>query len=149
MPAHYRNRRNTYYGRGGRGRGRGRGRYAYRNRRNVGRIRGAVKEMKFRDVSVVNRDIPHLWSDEQLDPTPQNQISGVPLGTGESERIGRKYTIYSIHIHGVTTMLAENNTTEMPEDRIFRFVLVLDKQSNQALLSGNDVFATSSPLAHL
>lgn len=61
-------------------------------------------------------------------------------GTGDNERIGNKITIKSFHLQ-MTFVL---DTNQIPVDQLgyadYRFVLVLDTQSNGALPDINDIF---------
>jgi len=95
-------------------------------------------EMKYRD-SEVNEGIGTTWLTSAMDPPMEDTISACPVGDGEQDRNGRKYTIHSIHLKGFFHQETQDQSI-VQEDFIVRLVLVLDKQTNNVQLSGSDVF---------
>ncbi len=68
-------------------------------------------------------------------------VAGVAQGNGESNRIGRKMSIHSIHIRARLTSLKQEAATDpVPASYVGRFCLVMDTQTNGAQLTATDVF---------
>lgn len=66
----------------------------------------------------------------------------VDQGTGESQRIGRKYTIKSINIRGECVLPSEGASSANYCDEV-RVIVVQDKQPNGATATFSDIYATA------
>ncbi len=111
--------------------------YTPRTRRNYRTGGYTGIEMKFADIETGSDAFAQTWA--TMEDATNDSISGVAIGTGESQRIGRKYFIHSIHIKcSVFTGTSEGNVA--PADDIKgRICLVWDKQTNGAQLTATDV----------
>ncbi len=94
-------------------------------------------EMKFKDTETVADAFSVTWN--RMDPA-SNTLSGVAQGDGESQRDGRVYWIHKISIRVMVTITAakESEVTPPPDQR-YRYLLVLDKQTNGAAMGAGDV----------
>lgn len=72
-------------------------------------------------------------------------ISGIAIGTGESERDGRKAFLTSVHVRGDVSIPA---ATALTAGSINRVALVWDTQTNGAQLNAEDVFLAASNVEH-
>ena len=71
-----------------------------------------------------------------------NTLVGIPQGTGEQERIGRKCTITNMHFRLLFTSVdlqASNLTAATLAHDDVRVIVYLDKQANGAQINGNDL----------
>lgn len=113
-------------------------------RRAVGVVRPNARtggfqgiEMKFIDIESVDDAFATTWA--TMEDGTNDVLSGIVQGNGESQRIGRKVQIHSIHLKCfVATDSVETNGTPAA-DVIGRYCLVLDKQTNGAQLTATDV----------
>lgn len=98
-------------------------------------------EKKFKDVELAETGLSNFWTTKN---PLTGTISGVKIGTGESDRDGRKYTIHSIYMKVVInkTFIPLDFDLNRFEDIIGRIVIVLDTQTNGAQLTATDVFLT-------
>ncbi len=92
--------------------------------------------MKFADVDVVDDSVTNAWA---LVAAAHTTLSGVTEGNGQSERIGRKYSIHSIHLKGQVWINHVESMAGPPGDRQVRLVLVWDKQTNGAAFTPSSV----------
>ncbi len=76
-------------------------------------------------------------------------ISAVTQGTGEQNRLGRKYWIHSLHVRGRITEPAAESDTAPINDTIVRMCMVLDTQTNSAQLSASDVMNVNGTVDYL
>ena len=113
-----------------------------KRRRTQGSLpsRRVSAEHKFRDVSLTNLIIDTSWESGMTDPVANGTISAVPLGVGDSERIGRQVTMLSIHVHGFVEANPVLSGTTPPGDVVVRLAMVLDKQTNGEQMSADDCF---------
>lgn len=80
------------------------------------------------------------WAAGELDPVTNNCLNAIAQGTGDSQRIGRKYAVHSIEVTGQVSVPAETNQTT-GDTAISTFIaLVWDKQTNGAQLNSEDVY---------
>lgn len=94
-----------------------------------GRFAGPSGERKFKDTgfaSVIN------------DTTLIQQLTVIPEGNGESERIGRKITLRNIHVKGQLVLSPETLFTTKMSDWVEIYILQ-DTQTNGALFTGTDL----------
>ncbi len=146
MPAYYTKKRKSYRGRPGR-----RGVYKQKFTRaqrttilaryppasNV-RTGGFIeRELKFADKEVTAQAFSGSWG--TLDPT-DDSLTGVAQGNGESQRLGRKYQVHSLHIKGFVEAATSESAVTPQQDIQCRLVVVIDSQTNAAQLSATDVF---------
>ncbi len=94
-------------------------------------------EKKFADTETADDAFAVTWA--RMEGATNSQISGVAQGNGESQRIGRKIQIHSIHIKARVTRVALIASAVVPKHLVGRFVLVLDTQTNGAALTATDV----------
>ncbi len=94
-------------------------------------------EKKFADNETNNDAFSSTWA--TMEDATNSQISGVAQGNGESQRIGRKITILSIHIRMRVHVAASESVAAPLPDLFGRVVIVLDKQTNAAQLTATDV----------
>ncbi len=92
-------------------------------------------EVKFVDVQTDGDAFAITWSTMEA----SDNVSGVVQGIGESQRIGRKYTINSIHINALARIAASEAQSNPQSAFRGRICLVLDTQSNGVQLTATDV----------
>ncbi len=107
-----------------------------RTRRATPQMIGNV-EVKFVDVETSNDAFANTWS--TMEDATNDSVSGVTQGIGESQRIGRKYTIESIHIHALAHIAASESITNPQSAFRGRICLVQDTQTNGVQLTATDV----------
>ncbi len=116
--------------------------YDRKNRRTGGY---AGIERKFFDTCGTDVAFQSTWT--QLAPTTPaaiNCISAMVQGDGESEHLGRTYVMHALYMKfNVIIPTQEMLTTPMP-DVLYRFLVVLDTQTNGAAVTGTDVMQTSA-----
>ncbi len=94
-------------------------------------------ENKFVDFQTDSDAFALTWA--RMEDATFDSVSGIVQGNGESQRIGRKVTLTSIHIkYRVFANAVESQTAPQP-DLVGRLVLVLDTQTNAAALTATDV----------
>ena len=94
-------------------------------------------ELKFADIETTADAFATTWS--TMEDATFDSVSGVAQGNGESQRIGRKYAIHSIHIKCVVEQNGLESQTNPINDQTGRICLVWDKQTNGAQLTATDV----------
>ncbi len=67
-------------------------------------------------------------------------INAIPQGVTESQRVGRKCTIKSIHCHYEVKLPAVDAAATPGNADVLRVVIYLDKQTNGATIAGTDLF---------
>lgn len=114
-----------------------------RRRRQQARIGGFTGiEKKFVDYTVSSDAFTTIWAGGEMDEGTALSMSSIGIGTGESQRDGRIATLHSWFIKGfVTIPVVEGSVTPLG-DILARIAIVLDKQTNGAQLSAEDVFDT-------
>lgn len=93
-----------------------------------GRFSGTNDELKFFDVSHGAFTVPITGI-----VTNAGSIVNIPQGAGESERVGRKCTIKSIHARGQLTLPSTDSAGQT--DDVVRIILYHDRQCNGASTS--------------
>ncbi len=94
-------------------------------------------ESKFVDIETDSDAFATTWA--TMEDGTNNCVSGVAQGIGESQRIGRKYTITSIHIKCLAHVASSEAAVNPQSAFRGRICLVLDTQSNGATLTATDV----------
>ncbi len=102
-----------------------------------GRYAGKGAEHKFFNTTVSSTPITAAMIIQNL--------TVIPEGNGESDRIGRKVTIRSVHIKGQMTLIAATALTGTSE-KVFAY-LVQDKQTNGAVFAATDLLDTDSVIS--
>lgn len=99
-------------------------------------------ETKFYDTSLVTHTVVAATSLAgcEADPTTINCLNGPTQGDGESNREGRKLSMVSIHVKGQIELPLQQNQSAADTAGVVFIALVLDKQSNGAQLSAENVF---------
>lgn len=125
-----------------------------RPRRNVNIRSGGYLglENKFYDTGIsspTNISANANLTGGEIDPSTVNCISAPAQGDGESDRDGRQICITSINVKGVVKVAAQAGQTSADDGTIVFVALVLDKQSNGAQLSSEQVFSNPSNSANL
>ncbi len=95
------------------------------------------RELKFADKEVSAQAFSGSWG--TLDPT-DDSLTGVAQGNGESQRLGRKYSVHSLHLKGFIEAATTESQTAPLQDILCRLVVVLDTQTNAAQVTATDVF---------
>lgn len=98
------------------------------------------KEVKFVDFQE-SIPMPNAWTN--LSPATSGTISGITQGFDESERIGRVYTLLSVHVRYFISIPQQEAVNNPLQDIFGRIVIGLDTQTNEDLTDVNDVFDTS------
>ncbi len=99
-------------------------------------------ELKFYDQKLITASLgsPTDASAGEHNPSATVSLNTVTQGDGESQRDGRKITMKSIMVEGTITVgLLAAQSTAKTSAQIF-IALVLDTQTNGALLNSEDVF---------
>lgn len=91
-------------------------------------------EKKFLDTAIADATIASTMTFYNLGVIPQ--------GTTESQRVGRKVTVKSIHIDGLVSLLAATDATNT--SCAVRMRLVEDTQTNGAQFAATDMLETDS-----
>ncbi len=94
-------------------------------------------EIKFADIETSNDAFATTWT--TMEDATNDSVSGVAQGIGESQRIGRKYTINSIHIRAIAHVAATESVVNPQSAFRGRICLVWDTQSNGTQLTATDV----------
>ncbi len=104
-------------------------------------------ELKFADSETVGDAFAVTWA--PMEQAGLLSLSAVAVGDTESERIGRIYDIFSVHVKGFVNLPSVKAQTS-PGDTVFaRVALVLDTQTNGAQLTAGDVFDEGQGIDHL
>lgn len=103
-------------------------------------------EKKFYDTLVVDSAIvsPAGPTGGEQNPTAVICLNSVTQGDGEQQRDGRRMTMVSIHVTGNVKQTTQTNQTALDVAPTIFLALVLDTQTNGALLNSEDVFANPS-----
>ncbi len=115
-------------------------RFARRRNARIGGFLGI--ELKFYDTSL-NSSAIQATTDASLgeqNPSATIALNTVTQGDGESQRDGRKITMRSITIDGTITMAGQSGQSASDAPIPVMIALVLDTQTNGALLNSEDVF---------
>lgn len=118
-----------------------------RRRRPNSRTAGFLGiETKFYDTSLVGSTLtgPTDASGGEHNPSATIALNTVVQGDGEQNRDGRKMVMKSIYVSGVVRSLPLANHTVVEPNHIIVISLVLDTQTNGALLSSENVFTNPS-----
>ncbi len=94
-------------------------------------------ERKFADFETNDDAFAVTWA--TMEDGTIKSVGGVAQGNTESQRIGRKYSILSIHIRAFVKVAAAEANVNVRTDLRGRFCLVLDTQTNAAQLDATDV----------
>ncbi len=98
-----------------------------------GRYTGQSGELKFLDTVVTDTPITAAMVIQNL--------TVIAEGNGESQRVGRKVTIKSVHIKGVMTLIPATDAANT-SDKVFG-MLVQDMQTNGAAFTALDLIDTN------
>ncbi len=101
------------------------------------------REMKFLDTALTGATLSATWTGGELDPAVFLGLSCVAQGNSEIQRIGRKYTVHSIHIKGFIQVSALEAQPAPIADQITRLILVVDQQTNGAQLDAESVIVSA------
>lgn len=71
----------------------------------------------------------------------EDSLHHVAAGTGESNRVGRKITITSLHMRGNVYLPTTSNSGETSD--VFRLVIYLDRHANGATAAVTDILETA------
>lgn len=112
------------------------------------RIGGYINiEYKFLDDALNAFVLPDLVNDAaRANPLVTDTLNGVPPGTGQSARIGRKYTIKSLLITGHLEI--PELTITLANAQVARIIVYVDKQTNAALASSTDVLSVPDDIVN-
>lgn len=115
---------------------------ASRIRRRLNRRTGGFMgiEKKFYDTSLVQSTLLSSIIAGEHNPTADISLNTVTQGDGESQRDGRQISMDSITLKGAIELPTEANRTTMNLSGYTYVAIVLDKQTNGALLNSEDVF---------
>jgi len=95
------------------------------------------RELKFSDLEMTNQAFSGSWG--TLEDSTADSLTGIGQGNGESQRLGRKYSIQSLHIRGFVEVAQVESQTAPLDDILARLVVVWDQQTNGAQLTATDV----------
>lgn len=70
-------------------------------------------------------------------------LNNVAIGTGESDRIGRKIIIKAIHVRFDVSLDSQSAPVSLPEGETLRVILYVDKQTNGAAAAVADILETA------
>ncbi len=102
------------------------------------RVGGFVgMELKFFDATKGSTAMATAWT--SIQPAAGDALSVPAIGTGESQRDGRVFTIRSIFLKGLISMVVSESATAPLDDQTYRLVLVWDTQTNGAAITATDV----------
>lgn len=133
-----------------------------RRRRKFGRVVANPRiggfmgiELKFYDQSLSNSAItaPADATGGEHDPSATVLLNTVTQGDGESQRDGRQIKMMKISLQGLVTYAGQINQTATDNACVVMIALVLDRQTNGATISSENVFinpsasATQAPVA--
>lgn len=99
-------------------------------------------ELKYKDTSLVSSALtaPTDASGAEHDPTTLLALNAIAQGTGAQERDGKQVCIKSCYVSGVVDVPVLANQTAGSVSPVVYVALVLDKQTNAAQLSSEQVF---------
>lgn len=126
--------------------------YNKRNRalnRRVGGFLGI--ETKFYDTSLISAALtaPSDSTGGLHNPSATIALNTVTAGTGESQRDGNAIMMKKISIYGSITSAAQVNATASDDAGLYFIALVLDKNTNAAVLTSQTVFTNPSASGRL
>ncbi len=107
--------------------------------RNVGyygRFAGANQEKKFFDTT------KGLTSTATAGTIFNNSLVIIPEGNGESDRVGRRITIRSMHFHGTITIPSTATAADTSDS--VRVIVYCDKQTNGAAAAVTDILESAA-----
>lgn len=117
------------------------GRSVFQKQRNI-RTGGFIGiEKKFLDTTHAATALTVTWAGGEKDPTTFLGITSVGQGNGESQHLGRKFTVTDILIRGFFGSTSVKAQTNPIDNEIVRIIVVLDTQTNGAQLNAEDVMA--------
>ncbi len=99
-----------------------------------GRFTGPSGEAKFFDTDIDDATVSTTMT--------INNLTIIPEGNGESDRIGRKVNIKAVHIKGTLTL--PTTPTAANTSAVVKFMLIQDKQTNGAQYTATDLLDTDS-----
>jgi len=99
-------------------------------------------ELKFYDTKLIGAVLtsPSDSTGGEHNPSATLSLNTVVQGDGESQRDGRKITMKSIMIEGTVTVDANSAESTAKSGAQIFIALVMDRQTNGALLNSEDVF---------
>ncbi len=95
------------------------------------------EELKFKDTSNSSVLVDTDW--DTFGGSTESSISGVQGGDTGSDRNGRTYLIHSVQVNGLFQAAPSESQGGPIQPDVVRVMVVLDKQTNGALLTGDDV----------
>lgn len=101
-------------------------------------------EKKFIDTVKTSTNLVAAWAGSEVDPAA-NALCCPTKGTGPSNRNGDHIVIKSIQVRGIIRSQAYTDQADPPGPASFTVLLVLDKQTNGAQLSGEEVMVDTAP----
>lgn len=116
---------------------------AYMNKRRGGTrllAKPTGQEKKFYDTSLSQSALGVTITAGEHNPSATISLNTVTQGTGESQRDGRQITMDSISVKGAIEVPVQIDQTAMLLNTYCYIALVLDMQTNGALLNSEDVF---------
>lgn len=105
--------------------------------RAVGALLGI--ENKFLDTELTTTALDATWGAQNPTGGSTGTLSVPAEGDGESERIGRTYTIDSLFIHGLFRVASIESAVAPISDARARIVVYWDKQTNSATATAADI----------
>lgn len=113
------------------------------------RLHQAMKavEYKYLDSNLSSSVISSSLSSGMKDPTTVACLNAVPQGDTSSSRDGRKYTITGCHVRGVFYRQNRNDQTQVGDANFVTYALVLDRQTNGAQATSDEIFSSPSNAA--
>lgn len=97
-------------------------------------------ERKFLDTELTTTALTAAWVPLNPTGTGATDTLSIPVvGTGESERIGRKYQIHSLYVQGQFQVPALEAAAAPPGDVRCRVIVYWDKQTNGAEAAATDI----------
>jgi hypothetical protein len=104
-------------------------------------------ERKFLDASFAGTLTVDNWTSAECDPATLLCLNGIAQGDGESNRDGKNYRMLSVHLRGYVALSQNESVVSPTGDSLIRIALVLDKQTNGAQLSAENVITTGGTVA--
>ncbi len=101
-------------------------------------------ENKFMDATKGDTAMAITWTSILPSGGVTGALSVPAQGDGESDRDGRVFTIKSVHIRGVISMIGVESATTPVPDQMYRLVLVMDSQTNATAITATDVMDAGS-----
>lgn len=96
-------------------------------------------ELKFVDTTVNATALGQTWAGAEVDPAA-NCLFAPTMGTGESNREGRKAIMKKVQINGYVYRAQASDQADVRQSSIVKIALVLDQQTNATQLSAEDVY---------